>query len=264
MKLIFTILFSGFVLILFGQNIPEGTYMSFGGGAHVTVTKPDDNTVLITPCLKYESQLSAQNETYSFSKLSGTEKFGWEGGSQVILNYENNTLVFPEPVNMNNERSYKWMHGPGNTPKDGVKTYRDETIGGYSKARILVENESEIKTENCLIHSAEKNDLNNYVLGSFQGVFNSNWNANFQSDYTGTFLGLPMRWSLVSDENGEIIKWGSEEQQFLVFFIMVEFENELPPTIDPVEAGKKVAGIYSALYIGAEGYVEIHQMQKRM
>ena len=156
------------------------------------------------------------------------------------------------------------MHTPGNSPKDGVKTYRDETIGGYSNARILVENAEEIKTENCLIHSAEKNDLNKYVVGSFQGVFDPNWNANFQSDFTGTFLGLPMRWSIVSDENGEIVNWGSEEQQFLVFFIMVEFENELPPTIDPVAAGKKVAGIYSALYIGSEGYVEIHQMQKRM
>ena len=73
MKLIFTFLFTSFITTVWSQNIAEGTYMSFGAGAHVTVEKTDENTVLISPCLKYESQLSAQNETYSFSRLSGTE-----------------------------------------------------------------------------------------------------------------------------------------------------------------------------------------------
>jgi len=153
-------------------------------------------------------------------------------------------------------------HTPGRLPTDGVKTYYDETVGGYSKALVLITDANQIKNGKCFIHSVAKSDLNSYLVGSYKGLFDENWNATFNADYSGSFLGLAMSWTIVSDDNGNIIKWDIPNSKSVVFFVMVEFKGKLPSTMDPVAAGKTVAGIYSAVYNDQNNTIEINQMVK--
>lgn len=250
-------------LINLNAQVTKGTYIGFGGGSHYEVTS-DDETILIEPCQNFESPLTVANNSYEFKKLSNTDKFGWKGYSDVIFNFDkaNNTITFKEPMDMNVQRSYKWMHTPNKLPANGVKTYRDETMGGYSKARVLVTDSNDIKTGKCFIHSVAKSDLNSYLVGNYNGLFDENWQATFNADYSGNFLGLPMTWTLVSDENGNVIKWDIPNSTSVLFMVMVEFEGKLPINMDPVAAGVKVAGIYSAYYDGNKNSIEINQMVK--
>ncbi len=245
----------------------QGSYMAFGGGFH-SIEYTDENTISIQPCKNYHSELSAKDETFEFKKMENGD-FGWLAydGSisrEVILknDQEANRISFPDPINMRNERSFLLMHKKGAVPASNVKTYVDETIGGYSNARILVTDSDRVKNGNCLIHSAPVSDLNSYLVGNYHGVFDENWQSTFNADFTGTFLGLPMTWSLVSDDQGKLIQWGGNGSFFL--YVMIEFEGQSPNTFDPVESGKKVAGIYGVAYFADEKYIEIHQMQKKM
>lgn len=256
-------LFIFIAAINLNAQVTPGTYMSFGGGSNYNVTLTNE-TILIEPCQNFESQLTVTNNTYEFKKLDNTNKFGWKGYSDVILNVNKNSkeITFAEPLNMRETRSFKFMHTPNKLPADGVKTYFDETIGGYSKARVLITDPNQIKSGKCFIHSVAKSDLNNYLVGNYKGLFDENWNATFNADYSGSFLGLPMSWTVVSDENGNIIKWDIPNSKSVVFFVMVEFKGKLPMNMDPVEAGKTVAGIYSAFYNDQENTIEINQMVK--
>lgn len=264
-KLFMISLLSGISISTFGQT--QGSYLSLSGnGIHHNLVKLDDNTIKIEPCQNFESKYSKQDETFNFIRLGDTDKFGWEGGTQVILDFDSNsnTVSFPSPLNMNQKRSFKLMHKAGSAPENGVKTYIDETNGGYSNARILVTDSNQINTGKCNIHSVEKTDANQFVSGTFYGVFDESRTATFNSDHSGTFLGLQMRWSLVSDDKGNVLKWEWQENNNAQLFVMVEFTGEAPITFDPVASGKKVAGIYAATYIADGGYVEINQMQKKM
>ena len=268
-KLFMISLLLGFSISTFAQT--QGSYLSLSGnGIHHNLTKVDDNTILIESCQKFESQLSQNDETFKFKKMDSGQ-FGWvafDGNvyGDVVMHSDSNTntVSFPSPLNLNQQRSFKLMHTANSEPQNGVKTYIDETVGGYSNARILVTDTNQIKSGKCNIHSVEKTDANQFISGTFRGVFDESWSATFNSDHSGTFLGLPMRWSLVSDEKGNVINWNWEGNNNVKLFVMVEFTGEIPITFDPVAAGKKVAGIYSATYIADEGYVEIHQMQKKM
>ena len=249
--------------ISFHAQVKPGTYMSFGNGSNFHLSQTGES-ILIEPCQKFESQLTINNNTYQFKKLANTEKFGWEGGSDVILNVsdDQSAITFKYPINMREERSFKFMHTPGTLPASGVKTYFDETIGGYSKARILITDPGKIKTGNCFIHSIAKDEMNSYLVGNYKGLFDANWKATFNADYSGSFLGLPMSWTIVSDEKGNIIKWDIPNSKSVVFFVMVEFKGELPKNMDPVSTDKTVAGIYSAVYDGQTNTIEINQMVK--
>lgn len=262
MNKLYTLIIFIVAINLYAQVTP-GTYISFGGGSHYNVTVTSE-TILIEPCQNFESPLTVANNTYEFKKLANTDKFGWKGYPDVILNVSKNfkEISFPEPVNMNEHRSFKFMHTPNRLPADSVKTYFDETIGGYSKARVLITDPNQIKNGKCFIHSVAKSDLNNYLVGNYKGLFDENWNAIFNADYSGSFLGLPMSWTVVSDENGNIIKWDIPNSKSVVFFVMVEFKGKLPINMDPVAAGKTVAGIYSAVYNDQENTIEINQMVK--
>ncbi len=249
------------------QNLVEGSYIEFGGAFH-SIQYLDDNTIKIEPCQKYESEISTQRETFEFKKMENGE-FGWKADDGSIpgdviykFDQEMNRISFPDPINMNNQKSFSLMHKNNSTPASGVKTYVDETIGGYSNARVLVTDADRVKNGNCLMHSALISELNSYLAGTYDGIFDSNWQSTFNADFTGSFLGLPMTWSLLSDDQGKLIKWGGDD--FFVVFLMVEFDGQLPQYFDPVTPGKTVAGIYSAVYYGDQGYIEIHQMQKRL
>lgn len=247
---------------LYGQVSP-GTYLGFGAGSHYTVSVSPE-TILIEPCKKYESPLSTANETYEFKKLAGTDQFGWKGYSEVILQASNKSrrIDFKDPINLKDSRSFQWMSNSKNLPAQGVKTYIDETFGGYSVARVLIPDPSSIPDSKCLIHGVAKSDLNHHLIGSYRGLFDENWKAQFNADYSGTFIGLPMTWTLVSDREGNVIKWDIPNSESVVFYVMVEYEGKLPMTFDPVDQGKKVAGIYSAFYNDQTGQIEIHQMVK--
>lgn len=253
----------GIALNSFAQTIQEGTYMSMYTLTHYSLTKSDENNLLIQPCQRFDSQLTTNNETFAFSKLDGTEKFGWNGGSQIILDSESepNTLSFPNPMNMNTPVKLMLLHPANTAPAAGIKTYYDETEGGYSNARILITDPNEAKIGNCLIHSNPTDELNPYIVGSFNGMYDANSKATFNADHTGTFLGLPMNWSIVSDHNGKIKKQDYPDGGFIVH-LMIEFENELPIFVDKPSAGKKLAIIEGLRLNSEDGSVEIRQMKK--
>src|SRR5690606_31590718 len=98
-------------------QVTPGTYMSFGSGSNYNVTVTGE-TILIEPCQNFESPLTVTNNTYEFKKLVNTDNFGWNGYSDVILNISKDSKVisFPEPVNMNEHRSFKFMHTPNRLP----------------------------------------------------------------------------------------------------------------------------------------------------
>ena len=267
-KISFSVVFVfGFLWISNAQNLVEGSYIEFGGAFH-SIQFLDENTIKIEPCQKYESEITTQNETFEFKKMENGE-FGWKAydGSvpgDVIYKFDpkDNRINFPSPLNMNNQKSFSLMHKNNSTPAQGVKTYVDETFGGYARARVLVTNPDKVKTGKCLMHSAPISELNSYLVGTYDGVFDSSWQSTFNADFTGSFLGLPMTWSLLSDDQGKLIKWGGDN--FFVVFLMIEFEGQLPLDFDPAESGKTTAGIYGAVYYGDQGYIEIHQMQKKL
>ncbi len=256
-----------FLFIALGSGlsaqVQSGTYLMFGSGAHASVSA-NNETIHIEPCKKYESPLTIENNTFEFKKLEGTDQFGWKGYSDVILqaSQNNRRIDFKEPVNLNESRSYQWMSDSKKSPEKGVKTYIDETFGGYSPARVLVTDPASVPNSKCFIHSVAKSDLNYRLLGNYKGLFDENWGATFNADYSGTFVGLPMTWTLVSDREGNVIKWDIPNSESVVFYVMVEYEGKLPMTFDPVDQGKKVAGIYSAFYNDQTGQIEIHQMVK--
>ncbi len=257
----------GFFCFSNAQNLVEGSYIEFGGAFH-SIQYLDENTIKIEPCQKFESEISTQRQTFEFKKMANGD-FGWKASDgsvpgDVIYKFEKeiNQINFPDPINMNNQKSFFLMHKNNSTPAPGVKTYVDETFGGYSSARVLVTDADKAKNGDCLMHSAPISELNSYLTGTYEGIFDSSWQSTFNADFTGTFRGLPMTWSLLSDDQGKLIKWGGDN--FFVVFLMVEFQGQLPPNFDPAEPGQTVAGIYGAVYYGDQGYIEIHQMQKRL
>ena len=255
----------GITVNSFAQNIKEGTYMLLWGANHYTVFFKDKNTLEIKPCQNYQHQNSIDNETYEFIRMGDTEKFGWNGGSEVILDIDVNTnvLSFPKPINMNVPMKLMLLHPKDTAPSANVKTYFDETDGGYSPARILITDPTEIKNGDCLIHSIPTSEYNSYIVGSYDGLFGNGFSATFNADHTGIFCGLPFNWSVVSNSEGIIKKWDYADGGFLVH-IMIEFENGLPTFVDPPSAGKKLAIIESLRVSISDGTVEIKQMQRSL
>ncbi len=247
------------------QNITEGTYMSLFHVTHYTVSKKDNNTILIKPCQQFESQLSTNNETFEFKRLADTPQFGWNGGTQIILNIDSqsNILSFPNPINMNIPVKLMLLHPNNISPVNNVKTYYDKTDGGYSNARVLITDANQIKTGNCFIHSNPTEELNQYITGSFNGIYDGNLKATFNTNNTGVFLGLPMRWSIVSDHKGQIKKWEYPSGGFLIH-LMIEFDGNTPIFVDKPSAGEKLAIIESLRYDKEEGTIEIRQMQRKL
>jgi len=246
----------------FSQNFIEGTYMAKFLSTHYSLSKPDENTVRIQPCQKFESQVSIDRETYIFKRLNGTDKFGWNGGSEVILDFDakTGTLTFPNPINMQVPIILMLLHPKGTEPQNNVKTYFDETVGGYSTARILITDKARIKSGDCLIHSVASAELNDYIVGSYTGLYVQTSTATFRADHTGEFLGLPMTWSIVSDYKGAINKGAAPDGSFVIH-LLIEFVDKYPSFIDPPSPGHKVATLQLMSHFGG-GVMEIHQMQK--
>lgn len=262
-------LISILVLLLFcvgyqvkGQQPTAGTYMGKWDTTHSELSTPDANTILINPCADYDSQLSTDLRTFEFKKIAGTDKFGWNGGSDVILDYDSKEgiITFKNPVNMNEQFIFELVHPKGSLPKAGVKTYFDETKGGYSAARILITDESEIKNGKCFLHAVPSDKLNSYITGSYTGTLERSLKGQFNSDHSGSFLGVPMTWALASDYQGNPIIGQSTGAAFVVNIFM-EYPGKIPHNIDPPLKGNKVASLYRFVNFG-DGNVEIYQMGK--
>ncbi|MDN3722769.1 hypothetical protein QRD02_00115 [Aequorivita sp. SDUM287046] len=238
--------------------------MSLFTDTHYTLKKKDNAIILIEPCQRFDSPLTMTNNTFEFKELGTTNKFGWNGGDQIIMDIDlqTNIVSFANPFNINHPIKLKLLHPDNSIPGPGIKTYYDETEGGFSKARILVTDNNEISTGNCFIHSNVTQIENDIITGSYRGMYDENFSAILNPDNTGTFLGLPMQWSIVSDHIGELKKWSYYDGGFLIH-LMIEFDGPLPKFIDPVTAGKKVAMITGLIYSKSEGTVELYQMMKQ-
>src|SRR5690606_12767884 len=249
---------------LSAQSIQEGTYMSLFSDTHYSLKMKNKATILIEPCQRFESSLTIANNTFEFKELGSTKKYGWNGGDQIILDVDikTNSISFANPFNMNQAIKLKLLHPDKTLPAPHIKTYYDETHGGYSKARILVTDSNEIGAANCFIHSNPSQELNPIITGNYKGMYDQKFSATLNPDNTGTFLGLPMQWSIVSDHAGGLKKWNYEDGGFLIH-LMIEFDSQLPIFIDSVPAGKKVAMITGLVYSQSEATVELYQMLKQ-
>lgn len=264
-KLTFGIaLFFGLSVHSFGQKLKPGTYMSLYATTHYTVYQKDAATIRIEPCQKFGSQFETDKETYEFKKLANTEKFGWNGGTQIILEIDGaaNILSFANPMDMRIPMKLMLLHPENTLPAAHVKTYYDETQGGHSNARILVTDPAQINSGNCYIHSTPSTEFNGYIPCNYKGLFGNGFSATFRADHTGTFNGLAIKWSIVSDHNGRVKKWDYSDGGFLLH-LMIEFENELPVFVDKPSAGKKLAILEALRYSKDDGTIEILQMQKQ-
>lgn len=246
---------------LMAQLPKEGSYMTLFGVTHYQVSVKD-NQVNIKPCQSFHSQLTIDNNTFDFTPIQGSSELGWKGSEQVKLEFDasTNVISFPTPTDLSRPTKMKLIHPNQTSPKESIKTYWDKTDGGFSPARYLVTDSNQIKNSECLIHSNPTSDFNNQIVGSYTGLYEAKLSATLNSDHTGTFSGLPMKWSIVSDHNGNVKKWDYPSGGFLIH-LMIEFENELPMFVDPAP-GETVAIISSLRFSADDNSVEFHQMSK--
>jgi len=229
------LLFTG---TLFSQ-IKEGTYMVLYKYYNYELSVINEK-IIIKPCQKYDHQNSIDRETFEFSLIPGTNTYAWKGDPTVPLTINGNMLTFNDPYNLKNPIPMMLIHPKGELPNEGVLTYFDETQGGYSPARIRITDKERIKNDNCFIHSIKTNEFQNDLIGNFTDDYDKNMQMTLHNDFTGSYLGHPITWSIVSDHTRTIKKWTYPSGNYLIH-IMMEFTSTYPANIDPPLAGHKIA-----------------------
>lgn len=229
--------------ICFSQTPPSGSYISIFSQNNYTVSK-DGDKIEIKTCKNLQPGAESLTDNLSYLKLDDG-KYYWNGemNPKLILEYNPTTKVitYKNPYNFNEEFYIYLMQEKGENLSNNVKSYRDETEGGYSSARYLVENSENSSNLDCLIHTTQSNEFNSWVVGSY--VENPNGiRATLNSDFTGTLNEHPIIWSNVSTAQGDVINVNNDSVVFLS--IMVEYTQSIPFWIDPVP-GKKIGQLYS-------------------
>lgn len=247
-------------LSLSAQEVTEGTYMTLYTYYNYNV-KVNDGKIVIEPCQAYEHQNSIDKETYIFEKIEGGSGYGWNGSAQIPLAIESNMLKFQNPYNTSVPVPMMLIHKKNTLPAEGVLTYFDETQGGYSNARIRITDQERIKTGGCFIHSKKSNAYNADILGTFTDDYDASMKMELKEDYTGTYLGHSITWSIVSDYNGNIKKWEYPSGGYLIH-IMMEFTGTYPNKVDPPSAGQPVAIIEGVKLSQDTGVVSVGRMNK--
>jgi hypothetical protein len=240
-NLFLTLLLIGF--FGYSQDLESGSYISVFSQSNFNVII-DEEKIEIKTCQNIKPGSEALTSNLSYLK-SDDGKYYWKGekNPKLVLEYHPTTQKFSyrNPYNFNEEFEIYLMQKKGDKVSNGVKTYRDETEGGYSSARYLVENSASLADMDCLIHTVQSSDYNDWIIGSY--IENPNGiKATLNSDFTGSLNEHPFTWSIVSNNQGKVLKVDNEYVLFLS--IIVEYTDSTPFWIDPAP-GKKIGQIYS-------------------
>ncbi|MGB6083318.1 hypothetical protein [Moheibacter sp.] len=247
-----TILF--LVLFIFSignsQEIKEGSYYALFSLTNHSVSKTE-NRIHINTCQNISKE-NASFTSYLDYHLLDDGKHYWNGekNPKIALNYETekNYLYTSNPTSFSEEFYFYLMQEKGEKPASFVKSYLDETIGGYSSARYLVEDKTDLANQDCLIHTAQTDQYNSFVVGNYieepMGI-----RVTLNGDFTGLLNDLPITWSYVSNAQGKPLAVDNEDVTYLC--IMVEYVNETPIWIDPAP-GKKVGQAFPYKYFKKE------------
>lgn len=270
-NIVITVVFMVSVVeLISAQKIINGTYMNLRGFRNHEATYQGDS-LLISPCQRYESQLSANKETFIFKKNKTTGKLEWKEDKEVLLSVDEKESILSvvNPYYTIDTLKFMLIHPQNSEPDPGILTYYDHTDGGYSAARILVTNKDEIKSGNCFIHSIKSDKYHKYIVGTLIDNDSPSGNGSapkavFNADFTGNVYGLPIKWSIVSDNKGKIKVHNFPEGRGFGIQLIVEYIDKIPFNIDKVPEGRKVGVIDGFLFYSENGEVEYSHMKRKL